>query len=511
MRRDPNDGSKATIFELVDELRRSWWTAVAGICLGIAGAALAIHYSPKVFEASTISRVAPPQISEDLLRSTVTEDLVRRLLAVEDAILSRPYMEQLIDETFGRPEGEEAMQSLIERTRSRVMVATDRRSRIFSLTYRDADAALASDVVNTLTRLYIEANAASRQEQSGDTVDTFDDLVSRARTEFEAIEEELNEYRAAHPFETEQYLDFNQREKEGRSRDLEANRTQQTLVQERLRTLEDQMRQTDWTVPGAAGLPETTPVDPLTQRIRDQQRTLADLRSRYTENHPNVERAKKQLDDLIAQSGRQPRTTDSGEEAPIEPPMDPAQAALQGQIDVVSEELATLRAAEARLEREIAEIQRKIRVTPNVQRKLTELQNQYNVAETKLRGLQEKAQEASDSHYLESSQKGERIEVLEWSVVPIKPVSPQPPRVYALGLAVGLMLFVGPLVVRRLLNPLVSSEAGLRAITEIPVLVSIPRVATRENRGAARMRLLKNLGFSVVSTAVMATVFWTLG
>ena len=52
----------------------------------------------------------------------------------------------------------------------------------------------------------------------------------------------------------------------------------------------------------------------------------------------------------------------------------------------------------------------------------------------------------------------------------------------AAGCVVGLALFVGPLILRRFLNPLVSSEAGLRAIVEIPVLVSIPRIPTADSR-----------------------------
>ncbi len=32
------------ILELVDRLFRSWWTVVAGLCLGLAGSLLALNY-----------------------------------------------------------------------------------------------------------------------------------------------------------------------------------------------------------------------------------------------------------------------------------------------------------------------------------------------------------------------------------------------------------------------------------------------------------------------------------
>ena len=88
------------------------------------------------------------------------------------------------------------------------------------------------------------------------------------------------------------------------------------------------------------------------------------------------------------------------------------------------------------------------------------------------------------------------------------PQGPGPYQVLTLGLVVGLMLFVGPAIVRAAMNPVISSEPTMRGLTDVPLLVSIPRVSTQDTREAARRRLLLNGFLSFVAVAVLVmTVF----
>ena len=66
------DANRILIFELGDALLRSWWTLVAGICVGAAVGLLAIHFLPKQYEAATTILVTPQQIPEEFVETTVT-------------------------------------------------------------------------------------------------------------------------------------------------------------------------------------------------------------------------------------------------------------------------------------------------------------------------------------------------------------------------------------------------------------------------------------------------------
>ena len=93
-------------------------------------------------------------------------------------------------------------------------------------------------------------------------------------------------------------------------------------------------------------------------------------------------------------------------------------------------------------------------------------------------------------------------------MVALRYVSPPPDgpgqlQVIALGLVIGLMLFVGPPVVRSAVNPVISSERTMRGLTDVPLLVGIPRVSTQDTREAARRRKLLNTFLSFLATTVL--------
>ncbi len=98
---------------------------------------------------------------------------------------------------------------------------------------------------------------------------------------------------------------------------------------------------------------------------------------------------------------------------------------------------------------------------------------------------------------------GERMEILEYAVVPQVPYSPQPLLVHALYLALGCLVFLGPLLLRNLLRPVITSEAGFLSLSDLPMLVSIPLIETAEVKRAARWHWFKNIGLSVISGAVL--------
>jgi hypothetical protein len=57
----------------------------------------------------------------------------------------------------------------------------------------------------------------------------------------------------------------------------------------------------------------------------------------------------------------------------------------------------------------------------------------------------------------------------------------------------------------------VSSEAGLRALTGVPVLVTIPRIVTRATRGRAVRQTIKNVTLSTLCVAMAVAAFLWMG
>jgi len=84
--------------------------------------------------------------------------------------------------------------------------------------------------------------------------------------------------------------------------------------------------------------------------------------------------------------------------------------------------------------------------------------------------------------------------------------APQPVKVCLLGVAIGLIVFVGPPLIRTAVNPVICSEAAIRDLTEVPVLATIPRIETPDTAGESRRRITLNVGLAMLSAVALAAV-----
>jgi polysaccharide chain length determinant protein (PEP-CTERM system associated) len=507
------DSKKAAAYELLDTVFKSWWTVVAGVCLGLAAGLLALQHIPKVYEAVTKIRIAPQAIPDDFLQTTVTERLTQRRSELEESIERRSYMVAVLEQTGTLLPDEPSIEVAVGKLRENLSVRMPGDSNLFTLTLLDGEPQRAADLVNTLTRLYVDEHARSRATQAHSTRQTFDELATEAKQEFDVVDQELNEFNTQHRFETQNYLNANLKLLENGRGDLEANLAAQTLAQQRIQDLRGNRTRAATTSKGPPSSvpPESVIVDPQLERLALLEQELADLQARYSEAHPSVVRKRRQVEELqqtLGTGSPGPGTDSAGPADPV--PADPRLAALNGQIEEVQRTLTALKLEEGSLRREVAKIERRIELTPQVQSDLNDLEERHRVLRERYLDYKQKAERSLQSEFLEESQRGQRLEVIEWAGTPFHPVFPNPLHVLVLALAIGVLLFVGPPLLRQALNPVVGSESGMRSLVDVPLLVSIPRVMTVENVRAARRRLLTNVGLSALSTAALAAAAVTV-
>jgi polysaccharide biosynthesis transport protein len=499
-----SDSNLTQVLEIAGRVARSWWTVVAGACLGLAGSVIALHHLPRTYEASTTIFVAPQQIPQDFVRSTITDDMSIRLASLREAVLSRPYLSKLVEQAFGKTASAEDLERLIQTMRSRIMVTVTesdsdshgRSGGVFRLTYRDREPERAAQVVNTLAGFYIEQNVRFRSAQAEGTTRTLQELADDVLKQLNEQEQAVTTYTSQHLYETQTHFDANVQLLQGRQQDLSALERDLGQAQDRLQALKAQSASPT----GADGVAGAA-ADPHAARVAQLRREYEALRARYRDDHPDVKAKKRELDDFIASGGGAPASNspDAGAGGTATLPMTP----LQVQIAAAEREAARLEGEQQRVRAEIAMYKQRIENTPRVDQRLSELSKGLEVLRERYRDYQRKVEEAKGSEKIEATQKGERFEVIERATPPALPIRPVPVFVYAIGLVAGLALFVGAVVARALLSPLVTSEAGLRLLADVPVLVGLPRLPTRETARARRMRVLGNVGASVVSAAVL--------
>jgi polysaccharide chain length determinant protein (PEP-CTERM system associated) len=503
------------ILEVVDRVRKSWWTVIAGICLGLAASTAVLHYTPKTYEAETLIFVVPPQMPEQLVRGTVTDDMSTRLSALREAVISLPYLEILIEEIYGDVGGQEEFEKLVRSIRDRVEVTlmhVDRYQRggVFRLSYQDRESERAANVVNTLVKLYIEQNIQFRTNQARDTAATIKELADEVEVQLREVEQQTAAFKERHLYDTSEHLAANLQQLSATREELEANSRAIIQEQDRLQTLLLQEDQAAWM---AANIPDSTQAsNPVIAEYLELRGELADLESRYQEDHPDVRRKQQELDDFLEANEGLAALEEAGEEEGIE--ILETTTPLRTQIIATQRDIARLEAEGVRIQNEIDEYKRRIERTPRVDQELAELTKNYSVLQDSYRSYLEKYEDARAALRIEESQQGERFEIVEEATAPMLPIRPVPLLIYGLGLIGGITIFVGPIVSKYFLVPTISSESGLKEVSDFPVLISINQLPTPSVEREQRRRRIKNLTASALSIAafvIMAVMYyWTV-
>ena len=500
----PSDGKAGFLMEIVGVLLASWWTVVAGSCFGLAGGMVAMKYLPKTYSASTKFLVTPPQIPQEFVRSTVTDIMAARLATIQESMLSRPYMIKLIEQTFGRPGTEKELDMMIGRIKRAVSVAVTRypvsqntTALIFELSYLDSDPKRAAQVVNTLTTLFMEENNSFRTLRAEETTKMIGTLGDSARIELTAKEKLIADYKEQHLYETPEQLDANVKLLESRNDALESSQKSLEAASDRLQLLQSQAQAaaagssvTSAAIPGA---------DPSTQRLALLQRELEGLRSRYLEDHPEVRAKKREIEDLQA-GMRAAGATDPEASGSASTPPGPFDMAIRAQ----DREIVRLGEEQKRIRADIAIYSARVEATPRVQLHVAELTKGYDALLAQYNDYQRKVRSARGAQTIEEAEKGEQFNLIQEAVPPTVPVRPVALIVLMAGLGAGLVLFVGPVLAKAVLLPVVRSEEVIGSWADVPVLVSIPRISTPQTISSDRRTRVKNIVGAAVSCAVLA-------
>jgi uncharacterized protein involved in exopolysaccharide biosynthesis len=256
------------------------------------------------------------------------------------------------------------------------------------------------------------------------------------------------------------------------------------------------------------------PIDPGRIKLARIEQELRDLRLRYHDEHPSVKKKKKELDTAVAElfgslSGPDGTDVDSEDRAS----QIPVETRLQGQVTVAEEQITRLNAEQGQIRDKIAMYDRRIEATPLVETQLAELTKGHGVLRDQYRNARTRVEAAKGAQKMEESRKGEQFEIIEEAIPSALSIKPNPKKVLGMSFIAGLLLFVGPLLSNRALSPRVRSEARLRSITDLPLLVTIPRLDCPATRSLMRRKRMLNIGLSFVSAGVLAIVVagFTLG
>ena len=438
-------------------LRRPFHVLIPFLLM-VAAAVTASYLLPKRYESSTLILVESQKVPEAVVPRLATETSKQRLVNVRQEILSRTRLETVIKEIDPYPAamGRRPMSDIVEGMRDAISVNL-RGNDAFTVEFVHSDPQKAMLVANRLATLFIDETAKDRSEQVEGASDFITTQLEEARQELEKREEALRKYKEQHMGALPEQMAPN-------LATLQRLQLEQQSLRESLRAAEDRASLVERGLqdprPGAVA---TDPATELSQ-LRTQ---LAALRSRYTDEHPDVKSLQARitrLEKTLAEAG----DASSGSGGP---------STTRSQMARAQMEVDALKAKQRDLERRIADIQSRVEFAPRTEQDLAVLTRDYEKLKDNYLALLKRRLDAQMAEKLEKRWKTEHFKILDPAHLPERPIFPNKLLFLLGGLAVGLVAGVGCAFGAELLDHSVKNLKELETGFPVPVLAQIPHIA----------------------------------
>lgn len=535
--------------------RRAQIAAIFVVIFGI-GAIIALAWPPTYRSAATIL-IEEQQIPAELVQSTVTSYATQRIQTISQRVMTRNNLMDIITK-FNLYENErkrETTEEILERMRDDIqldMISADvmdpRSGRpmpatiAFSVTFQGENAEQVQKVANELTTLYLQENIKTRSSKAQETLTFLSDEANRLNQQIAELEKRLVEFKESNAGSLPELQPLLREQIARTERELSDAETQIRSLEDRRFYLQGQLGQLDpygqdvQTSPGArlkalrteyassvarysADHPdvlrlkreieslerETGQVntrDALLERIAALNTQLASVREKYSAEHPDVVRLQRQIAALEADLVNAPT---SGGADTRRSPDNPAYVTLQAQLNSTDNEIQSLRTKRVDLEKKRTEYEQRLTTMPQVEGEFRALSRDLENATAKYQEIKSKQMQAQVAQQLETESKGERFTLIDPPVMPEQPIKPNRPAIFFLSLVLALGAGLGYATVAESLSNTVRGAKGVLATLQVAPLAVIPYLAS-DSETAARRRYRRMLVFGALGVVLLALV-----
>lgn len=462
--------AKASEDSVIDSLIGQWlrrkWLFIGCVVAVISIATSLIITMPALYRSSTTILFGQGHITESLVKVATSNELEMRLGVIQQAVLSRTQLQQVIDKfnLYQSWKDKAPPEWLIERMRKDIKIEKRTSAQpqwgqnstyAITITYQGWDAEIVADVANDIASRFRAENERIRISQAARTTEFIRDQLDEAKEIFITQERQINAFRNEHMGELPEQQQLNLSTLERLNSDLRVNRERQLQI----------LKERDTIVSGATENPEMS----ATLRLRRLQSELASLRSSYKESHPGILRLKNEIRSLKLELGLDPNIDESMAGGTAINP------------DKMDRDLSRLKQEERRLDRSIAAIMQRIESTPKIDQQLKRFAYDYESAKEKYLSLQKKYQDAQLAESLESQQ-NQQIRVIEVAIPAAFPIAPNKMGLLLVTAFIAFGLGGNAVFMSEQMDRSFHTANSIRQFTNVPVMATIATIATTRDR-----------------------------
>lgn len=454
------------------------WLIIVPLLLCTVLAVAAAMLLPKKYESAAVLLVQAPALPREIVGQTVDQVVAQRIESIRQQIINRPALIALIErnDLYASQRGDTPLSKILETMREDISLGPQtvalgpngggqEETIAVRLAFAYSDPAKTQAVAQQLMERVVEVDSTNNAEQLTQAVQFLTDQHQALQRQIEAAEGDLAAFNAANG----SVIASGSLAPMGGG--AAAFDVQISTLRREIADLEAQKR--------TLATAETR--DPT---LIQAEAALAAARSVYAESHPDVVRARNQLE-LARQFARQ-----NVDRIPVQE--------FDNRIRVARSQIAQLEIARASENAQMASVMSRRAAAPGVQQQAAQLQQRVatlykQFEETSNRLLSARANERAGEEQL-----GERLRVVDPPAVPETPMSPNRLLIVAGGLAaglgLGLLLGLGTeLVLRPIRDPgALTALTGTRPLAIIP---EIDKSSPRAARGPGRRSWLTPFRF----------------
>jgi len=473
--------------------RRAMIILIPALLAPLAGYLLSYAFPPK-FTSQSVVLVEGQKVPETMVQPVVSEDLTARVSTLQQQILSEGKLRPLVQRIFPAKNPAE-VGAMIDTMRTNMSVESVPSELLaigspkgkktttspfpgFYVKYTAANAREAQLICNELTTMLVDENSRQIAEAAAGTSEVLNRGIEDAKNNLDSMDAKLAEFKKQYVGQLPGDEENNLKILTGLNSQLEANTQTLNRAQQDKSYTESILAQqlAAWKSSQNSTNPET-----LQKQLSDLQTQLLQLKSKYTDDHPDVIKTKADIDAVKkklaevnkASAGSTDDISDKG--SVIEPP---EVRQLRLQLHQYEDLITAATRDQKRLQQEISNYQSRVSLSPAVEEQYKQLTRDYDNALKSYQDLLVKKSSADLTVKMNNQAVGERMFPLNPADLPDNPSFPN--RLYfALGgLAAGLAIGAGIALLLELRDNSIRNERDAEAVLELPTLIAVPWVVT---------------------------------
>lgn len=489
--------------DYMEILRKRWWMLLIPTVLGCGGVYLFSRTLANQYTSRTLVIVEQQKVPDAYVKSVDSGDIAERLGTMQEQILSRTRLEPIIKkfDLFKDQKDTAAMEDLVDALRKSIIVmpikslVSSREGDLpgFSISYTGDDPKLSQQVCQEILSMFIEESIRLRTNRAEGTTDFMKGQLDLAKKDLDDKDAKLADFKRRYigSLPGNEQTDINMMS--AYTSQLDAVTSQLTRAQQDKSYLESLLAQqlATWqnTQKTSGGIDQPHQ-DALQSQLADLESQLVSLKSRYTDDYPDVVKMegtiaalKKKIEDNQAKPEEK-----TPETAPTTAKNTPEPNQIQQLRLQIHQEDVLIKAKtneQSRIRGQLAMAQGRLSMSPGVEQQYSELTRGYQTALQFYNDLLAKKNQSEMATSLERAQEGEQFRVMDPPNLPEKPSFPNRLAFAGAGLVGGLGLGFGLTLLFELRDKTLHTENDIEQFLGLPTLAMVPRIV--ESKGNKKL------------------------